>query len=130
MRFIRPDVVLAIHEMLLIEHGGPSGIRDERLLESALTRPQNKKHYGPGTSVYELAAAYCYGIVKNHPFVDGNKRTGATVMGVFLMKNGKALVTSEKDLVLQILGVADGSISEEELAVWIKKHSKKYSPEE
>ncbi len=126
MKFIRPDVVLAIHEMLLIEHGGPSGIRDEGLLESALARPQNKEVYGIA-SVYELAAAYCYGIVRNHPFVDGNKRTGATVMGLFLMKNGKELVASEKDLVLQILGVADGSISEEDLADWIKNHSKKFS---
>ncbi len=128
MKFVHPDVVLALHEMLLTEHGGPSGIRDEGLLESALTRPQNKEHYGPDTSICELAAAYCYGIVRNHPFVDGNKRTGATVMGVFLMKNGKELVASEKDLVLQILGVADGSISEEKLAAWIRKHTKKYVP--
>lgn len=129
MKFIRPDVVLAIHEMLLIEHGGPSGIRDEGLLESALTRPQNKKYYGSRASVYEIAAAYCYGIVQNHPFIDGNKRTGATVMGLFLLKNGKELVASEKDLVLQILGVADGKISGKELSSWIKKHSKKYQAE-
>ena len=103
-------------------------MRDEGLLESALARPQNKEVYG-AASVYKLAAAYCYGIVRNHPFLDGNKRTGATVMGLFLMKNRKELVASEKDLVLQILGVADGSVSEEELADWIKNHSKKYVPE-
>lgn len=124
MKFLKIDAVLAIHEMMVREHGGSPGVRDVELLESALSRPENIYSYNPKAGVFELAAAYCYGIVKNHPFIDGNKRTGATTMGVFLMKNGRELMASEEDLVIAITNVADGSLSEAELTQWIKDNSK------
>jgi death-on-curing protein len=100
--WISRDVVLAIHEMQLAEHGGPLGIRDRGLLESALARPQNVYHYRPGATLLEMAAAYAGGITQNHPFVDGNKRTGWVVCALFLELNGRAVVASQTDVVLGV----------------------------
>lgn len=92
--WIDRDVVLAIHDALLFELGGATGFRDETLLDSALARPQNLFLY-KSPDLFALAAAYIFGIVRNHPFVDGNKRTGFVVGGIFLERNGKVLMASE-----------------------------------
>ncbi|MCF6263055.1 MAG: type II toxin-antitoxin system death-on-curing family toxin, partial [Xanthomonadales bacterium] len=85
--WILPDVVIAVHQMLLAEHGGALGIRDEALLESALNRPLRHFEYADESSIFDLAASYCYGLAKNHPFVDGNKRIALTVAAMFLEIN-------------------------------------------
>jgi len=110
--------VRAIHLELLAEHGGLSGVRDEGLLESALARPQNLIAYG-SPSLSELAAAYGFGLAKNHPFVDGNKRTALAAMAVFLDVNGYELVAPQTDAVTTILRLAAGELSEAQLASWI-----------
>ena len=116
-------VVDAIHHDQLREHGGLPGIRDEHVLESALARPQQKWHYGEQPDVPMLAAAYAFGLVKNHPYRDGNKRIGFLAMITFLGMNGHDLQATDADVVTTFLALADGSISEESLATWIRQHS-------
>jgi death on curing protein len=112
--WIRKETVLAIHDEQLAEHGGESGIRSENLLDSALARPKNKAHYvRPSTAT--LAAAYAFGLVKNHPFLDGNKRTAAVVSELFLNLHNAELRATDAQVVETIEGVAAGRISEEEL---------------
>ena len=114
--------VLMAHEISLANFGGGQGIRDPGLLESALARPKNLFLYcSPG--INELAAAYTAGIVKNHPFIDGNKRTGFLAGAAFLELNGRRLTASELDATHIIVGLAAGEVSETELAVWFQKHS-------
>ena len=113
------EVVLATHERLLAEFGGASGVRDRKLLDSALARPKNRFAYGSWT-LPELAASYAFGIVKNHPFVDGNKRTGFTAAILFLDLNGLAFSASEADATIQTLGLAAGDVNEAEYADWLK----------
>jgi death-on-curing protein len=105
-----------------MEHGGSLGIRDEGMLESALSRPRQKRHYEPDTDLAALSAAYAFGIAKNHPFVDGNKRAALVSSYTFLAVNGFELEAPEPEAVTMILGVADGSISEDDLASWIRSH--------
>jgi len=112
--------VLAMHEEQIREHGGSYGVRDEGLMESALARPRQLFHYGDSVDLFALAAAYGYGVAKNHPFVDGNKRTAFQCMYVFLDINGIELTATEEDTVVTILHLADGSLSEAELAAWLK----------
>ena len=119
--WIRRDVLVAAHEEQLAEHGGPSGIRDEAMLDSALMRPVNKASYGEVT-VAELAAAYAYGLAKNHPFVDGNKRASLIAMELFLVLNGYELVASEEMCVITILSLAEGTLDETELTNWINEN--------
>jgi death-on-curing protein len=115
------DVLLAVHEEQLVEHGGPSGVRDQGLLESALARPQQLAAYGePDASA--LAAALTWGLAKNHPFVDGNKRTAFVAMELFLLCNGYVLTASDPQCVLTMLAVAAGEMSEEALAKWLRQH--------
>jgi death-on-curing protein len=122
--WIRHDAVLAIHLRQLAEHGGSDGVRDEGLLDSALARPKNLLAYSDGPpDLASLAAAYAIALVKNHPFVDGNKRTAFVVCRVFLILNGVDLRASQEDKYLTFLGAADGSVSEKELADWIRSHS-------
>ena len=121
--WIDERVVLAIHNAQLAEHGGLSGIRDKNLLESALARPQNLLGYGAPDSA-ELAAAYAYGIARNHPFADSNKRTAFVVCELFLNLNGQDLIASDVDCVLTMLGVASGTITEAEFAAWLRLNSK------
>jgi death-on-curing protein len=116
------EVVLATHERLLAEFGGASGIRDRKLLDSALARPKNLFAYGSSTPT-ALAASYAFGIVKNHPFVDGNKRTGFTLAILFLERNGWRFSASEADATIQTLGLAAGDVSEAGYADWLKTHS-------
>jgi death-on-curing protein len=121
-RWIAKATILSIHSAQLAEHGGISGIRDQGLLDSALARPELKVQYGEA-DVALLAAAYAYGIARNHPFLDGNKRTAYVAMELFLMKNGVELTSSDEEAVLTFLKLAAGEVSEEELATWIRQNS-------
>jgi len=115
-------VLEVLHTDQIQEHGGSLGIRDEGLLESALARPQHKWHYDPTTDLSTLAAAYAFGIAKNHPFIDGNKRAALVTLYTFLALNGFELEAPEPEVVSVIVGTADGSLSEEVLASWIRAH--------
>lgn len=119
--WIQRAVVLAAHDEQLAEHGGPSGIRDDNMLESALARPQNLLAYGE-PDIAELAAAYAFGIARNHPFVDGNKRTAFVAMVLFLALNKKSLTAEPADCVLTMLKLAAGEITEADLAIWIRNY--------
>lgn len=113
------DLVIAFHEEQLREFGGPAGIRDRGMLESALGRPQNKWTYGE-TDLAALAAAYAFGIARNHPFVDGNKRAAFLSIITFLGLNDIDFVAPEPEAVVMILGLASGEIEEEGLARWMR----------
>jgi death-on-curing protein len=117
--WITEAVVLAIHDEQIAEHGGASGCRDLGLLQSALSRPLNLATYDAPDAA-ALAAAYCSGIVRNHPFVDGNKRTGFVLAELFLDLNGFELTASDADVVLTVLRLADGSLDEAGFAAWIR----------
>lgn len=121
--WISRDVALAIHDEQLAEHGGASGVRNTGGLESALGRPINKAAYSE-PDVAALAAAYAFGIAKNHPFVDGNKRSAYVAMELFLALNGHDLIASDVDAVMAMLNLAAGDISEEEFAGWISANIK------
>lgn len=110
---------LAIHERQLAEHGGGSGVRDEGMLASALSRPRNRFAYG-APDLAELAAAYAFGIARNHPFVDGNKRTAWVVARLFLRLNGAALEFDKPDATRTVLALAAGELGEDELADWFR----------
>jgi death-on-curing protein len=114
-------VVLALHDEQLAEHGGAPGLRDEGLLDSALVRPQNLFAYGT-PSLAELAASYAFGLVQNHPFIDGNKRASLVATELFLVLNGYLLAATDHDMVLKWLVLAAGDIGESELAEWIEAH--------
>lgn len=120
--WIHQEVILALHDEQIAEHGGGSGMRDLGLLESALARPIHQ-HVYEAADLTALAAAYAYGIARNHPFVDGNKRTAAVVMELFLMLNGVAVAASDAEVVVTFLALAAGEVSEEELTDWIREHS-------
>ena len=117
--WIDPAVVLAVHEEQLAEHGGAAGVRDAGLLESALARPRNLAHYGE-PDLCELAAAYAFGLARNHPFIDGNKRSAFVATELFLVLNGWQLVASDADCVLVMLSLASGEIDEPTFAVWLR----------
>jgi death-on-curing protein len=122
--WIRQDVVLAMHEEVLMLHGGAEGVRDLGLLESAISRPINLFAYSEqAPSLARLAAYYANGIVANHPFVDGNKRTAFTVSVTFLRLNGLQLTATKEDRVLTFWSLAAGEISEEQLALWFEKNT-------
>jgi len=120
-KWLLDAAVLIAHEITLANHGGAEGIRDPHLLESALARPKNLFAYGK-TDLCELAAAYTFGIAKNHPFFDGNKRTGFLAGAVFLELNGKRLLASEPDATRIILGVASDIVNEQQLADWYREN--------
>jgi death on curing protein len=111
--------VIALHEMQLRRFGGPAGIRDPGALESALGRPINKWQY-EGADLAEMAAAYAYGIARNHPFVDGNKRAAFVAMMLFLRKNGVRFAPSQAESTVIILALAAGQVSEVSLIRWIR----------
>ncbi len=119
--WIATDVAAAAHGEQLAEHGGPVGVRDRGALESAMMRPRNLAQYGE-PDLAELAAAYAYGIARNHPFTDGNKRTAAVVSETFLVLNGHRLAASDAELVVAILALAAGELNEDELADWFRQH--------
>ena len=111
---------LALHNRLLALDGGAVGVRDEGLLKSALARPQQIHAYGDKPDTVELAAAYTVGIVRNHPFIDGNKRTGFLVGALFLEMNGYRLTASEEDATQAVLGLAAGKLDEKAFAAWLR----------
>ncbi len=118
------DECLALHDMMLSFYGGIAGVRDEHLLESALARPRQLFHYG-SPSMAEMAAAYAAGIVKNHPFLDGNKRTGFMLGAGFLERNGHEFHATEADAVVSTLALAAGAMTEGEYAGWLEANSKR-----
>lgn len=115
-------IVEVLHTDQILEHGGGPGIRDEGLLESALARPKQKWHYAPGTDIATLGAAYAFGLAKNHPFIDGNKRAALVALYTFLAINDFELDAAEPETVSVIIGIADGTLSEDALASWIQAH--------
>ena len=118
--WVAAEVAFAAHNEQLAEHGGGEGIRDGGLLESALARPQHLLAYGDPDAA-ALAAAYAFGIARNHPFVDGNKRTAAVVSETFLVLNGYALDATDAELVVMFLALAAGEFSEDEVADWFRE---------
>jgi death-on-curing protein len=115
----------SVHARQLAEHGGLDGVRDPGLLDSALARPRQLfAHSDPSADLAAMAAAYAYGIARNHPFVDGNKRTAAVVCETFLNLNGGNLDATDAEMVLIFLDLAAGSLSESDLADWIREHLK------
>jgi death-on-curing protein len=116
-------VVLAIHSDQIKDHGGSLGIRDRALIEYALDRPRNRFHHEPDSDLFALAAAYGFGIAKNHPFMDGNKRVAFQAMYLFLGLNGFRIDTSEEEVVAVIMDLAKGDLGEEHLTSWLRSRS-------
>ena len=119
--WIATEVALAAHAEQLAEHGGGEGVRDAGALESAMGRPVDKAAYGDPDAA-ALAAAYAFGLARNHPFVDGNRRTAAVIAETFLVLNGYRLDASDAELVVAILSLAAGELAEDELADWFRAH--------
>jgi death-on-curing protein len=117
--WIDTQVIRAVHEEQLAEHGGPAGVRDSGLLESALARPAQLAAYGQ-PDVASLAAAYGFGLAKNHPFVDGNKRTAFVAVELFLVLNGWTLTANDADCVMAMLQLAAGDSTEARFAEWMR----------
>ncbi len=115
---------LAIHEMMLSQHGGLAGVRDEGWLEAALAKPKNLFAYGSPT-LPEMAASYAAGIILNHPFIDGNKRTGFMLAATFLELNGMVFTATEESVIEATLGLASGKLKQTAYAQWLKDNSKK-----
>ena len=121
-RWVRRDLVYAVHDMQLARHGGLAGLRDQNLVESALSRPEQLHTYGqPPPDAAQLAAAYAYGLVRHHGFSDGNKRTAWVVARVFLADNDIQLAFSEIDAIHTMQAVASGTLDEQQLAVWFRQ---------
>jgi death-on-curing protein len=116
-------VILAIHDEQLAEHGGGTGVRDDGLLDSALARPQNRLAYDAAADLATLAAACAFGLARNHPFIDGNKRTAFVAAEVFLDLNGMTLTASDEDCVLTMLRLAAGEIDEDAFADWLRANA-------
>jgi len=116
-------LMLAVHDEQLAEHGGGAGVRDEGLLEAALARPQNRFAYDPAADLATLAAAYAFGLARNHPFIDGNKRTAFVAAEVFLDLNGMTLTASDESCVLTMLRLAAGEIEEDAFADWLRANT-------
>jgi death-on-curing protein len=123
------DVVMKIHIRCAVASGGSSGVRDYGLLDSALARPQMVYDYKLDATIHGLAAAYAYGISKNHPFVDGNKRVAFLSAENFLWVNGWQLTASQSDVVTTMIALAAGDISEDQLAEWLAQNSERRPPE-
>lgn len=120
--WIEKPFALAIHDRQLSEHGGSPRVRDEKLLDSALARPQQLHSYGePPPDVADLVASLAYGLARNHPFVDGNRRTAHVCYRVFLALNGMSLVASDEDKYVTMISLAEGSLPEAEFAAWLRE---------
>ena len=119
--WIGRDMVLAIHDMQIAQHGGLDGINDDNLIESALARPQQLNVYGePPPDVFDLAASYGFGFTKNHGFSDGNKRTGWILARLFLLDNGITIKYTAQEAIQVMLGIAAGSVSEHQFSEWLR----------
>jgi death-on-curing protein len=121
--WISKKAVLAMHSEQLAEHGGSDGIRDETLLDSALAKPLNVLAYADEPDIFRLAASYAFGIARNHAFVDGNKRTALVVSITFLDRNGWDIVAPKEEVYFTFLHLAEGSLSEDQLADWFRVHA-------
>jgi death-on-curing protein len=119
--WVADEVAIAAHAEQIAAHGGGEGVRDQGELESAMARPRNRAAYGEPDAA-ALAAAYAFGIARNQPFVDGNKRTAAVVSEAFLVLNGHVLQASDAELVVAFLALAGGELSEAEMADWFREH--------
>lgn len=122
--WLETETVIIVHDEQLAEHGGSEGLRDRGLLESALARPRNLAAYGDASTVTALAAAYAYGIARNHPFVDGNKRTAWLAAATFLARNGFEIEARQADVVMAVEDLAKGGLTEMEFAAWLEAHLK------
>ena len=121
--WIEKSLALAIHERQLAEHGGTGGVRDEKLLESALARPQQLYAYGePTPDIADLAASLAYGLARNHPFVDGNKRTAHVCYRVFLALNDVEFDANDEDKYIAMMSLAEGTLREKAFAAWLRQH--------
>ena len=123
--WLNREECLAIHELMLAQHGGLAGLRDEGLLESALSRPRNLLAHGSPAHA-ELAASYAAGIILNHPFLDGNKRTGFLVAAVFLEVNGFEFTATEESVVVKTVALAAGKLKEKAYAAWLQENLRKH----
>ena len=120
--WLEKALVLAVHDRQVAEHGGSAGVRDEGLLESALARPQQLHAYGdPAPDLADLAAALAYGLARNHPFVDGNKRTAHVAYRVFLELNGAELLATDEEKYAAMLALAEGKLAEGDFAAWLRE---------
>lgn len=124
-RWVSRLVVDAIQTDMLLNHGGVPGLRDEDLLESALARPRQRFTYDATTDLAALAAAYGFGLARNHPYSDGNKRVAFVTMGMFLGLNGLEFTASETEVVTTMVALASGTVDEDTLADWIRLHTVK-----
>jgi len=124
-RWLNRIILDSIHAGQIREHGGLPRVRDENLLESTLARPRNKWSYGEVRDPADLAAAYGFGLVTNHPYYDGNKRAGFLAIVTFLGINGYELEATDTEVLTEIIALASGRISEDELAAWIRRHVRK-----
>jgi death-on-curing protein len=120
--FLSADMAMAVHDRQLAEHGGLQGVKDEGLLDSAMARPINKHSYGE-EDLFELAAAYAFGIARNHPFADGNKRTAWVMARLFLRRNGITLRFDKADAIRMVVALAAGELAEEAVASWFREHA-------
>lgn len=118
----KPEV-LVVHSRQLAEHGGSDGLRDETLLDSALSKPRNVFAYEEAATLPRLAASYTFGLPRNHPFIDGNERTALVISEGFLRLNGLKIISSPEEKYFTFLHLADGSLTEEELTAWFTKHA-------
>ncbi|MBV2209784.1 MAG: type II toxin-antitoxin system death-on-curing family toxin [Thermomonas sp.] len=119
--WISKPLALAIHDRQLAEHGGSGGLRDDALLDSALARPQQRHAYGePPPDLADLAASLAYGLARNHPFIDGNKRTAHVCYRVFIALNDCEFIASDEDKYIAMLQLAEGNLSETEFAAWLR----------
>jgi death-on-curing protein len=121
--WLSKDLMLAVHDEQLAEHGGGIGVRDAGLLESALVRPRNRFAYDPAVDLPTLAAAYAFGLARNHPFVDGNKRTAFVAAEVFLELNGMTITASDEACVLTMVRLAAGETEESVYAEWLRANA-------
>jgi death on curing protein len=122
-RWLSATMIRAIHTSQVQEHGGSLGLRDKGLLDSALDRPRNRFHYEPEADLIDLAASYGFGLARNHPFVDGNKRVAFQAMYVFLGLNGLRIEAEEPEVVRIILALAAGELQERDLSEWLRQHT-------
>jgi death-on-curing protein len=122
-KWLHIEVVIAIQEAMLRIHGGLAGVRDIGLLESALARPKNLFAYET-SDIFGLAASYAIGIARHHPFIDGNKRTAFVAMATFLEENGQRFEAAENEAVVQMVAIAQGSLSEKDFETWLRANAK------
>lgn len=122
-QWIFKETILLLHEQSLNEHGGSSGLRDEGLLDSVLCKPQNVLTYNSVANLFDLAASYAVGLIKNHPFVDGNKRIGFLAAVLLLQLNGYRFIASEADAAIRTLALAAGEMTESAYAAWLENNS-------